>query len=243
MTNLNDNFGAVGLVPPRQPNRPNRPRRPGGDQNMLLQVPEDSLYMVLPLFVGETEPTFAPDHPDATHEVPLEERKYLLVYYVPFDSRSTRPMAGGTKRAEFSGVTTGQDHNRSKSVFLSSFRVSAHLMSYNDFRGTNVRLPSLGLSVTGPLSKATPPEVVPIHMDAIAIAQCSRRESGIEFLPEGLVKLGLCHAEEVQPMSLDEDSDSGDEEVEFRFELSAIGRAVVEMAWVGAMAVTSFGSV
>lgn len=236
MTNLNDNFGAVGLVPPRQPNRPSRPRPSrGGEENMLLQVPDDSLYMVLPLFAGETDPEFMPLHMDMSSKIPLEQRKYLLVYYVPFGKISK-----SGKKAELAAASS--DTGKNRSVFLPSFRVSSHLMTYKDFRGSGVRLPDQGLSVTGPLSKATPPDVIPdIHMDAIAIAQCTKREIGIEFLPEGLHKLGLCQAEEVPPI-FDGENPEGSE-IELRFELSAIGRAVVEMAWMGAMAVTSFGSV
>jgi hypothetical protein len=52
--------------------------------------------------------------------------------------------------------------------------------------------------VIGPLSEAAPPAVVPdVHTDAIAIAQYSKKKNGIEFLPEGLHKLGLCDAEEI----------------------------------------------
>lgn len=235
MTNLNDNFGAVGLVPPRQPSRPTRPRPSRGDENMLLQVPDDSLYMVLPLFAGETDSEYMPENRDSTSTIPLEQRKYLLVYYVPFDKINKEG-----KKVET--AATGADTGKNRSVFLSSFRVSSHLMTYKDFRGTNVRLPDRGLSVTGPLSKATPPDVVPdIHMDAVAIAQCTKREHGIEFLPEGLHKLGLASSEEIHPIF--DGETPADFEIEQRFELSAIGRAVVEMAWMGAMAVTSFGSV
>jgi hypothetical protein len=242
MSNLNDNFGAVGLVPPRHSPRAHRNRKARGDENLLLQVPEDSLYMVIPLFAGETDAEHMPEPGDTSFEVPLEDRKYLLVYYVPFDQLNSRSTPSGKQGGEGFIGATPQDPNKNKSVFLSSFRVSTHLMSYNDFRNSGVRLPSLGLSVTGPLSNATPPNVVPdVHMDAIAIAQCSKRDKGIEFLPEGLHKLGLCFAEEVRPLA--EGEFDGDSEVEFRFELSAIGRAVVELAWVGAMAVTSFGSV
>jgi hypothetical protein len=116
-------------------------------------------------------------------------------------------------------------------------------MSYQDFKGSGIRLPATGLSVTGPLAHAQPPNVEPeMHRDPIAIAQCSKRDNGIEFLPEGLHKLGLCDAEQVEQMVDPDDFDDDDEKVEYKFELNALGRAVVEMAWVGAMAVTSFGT-
>jgi hypothetical protein len=240
MSNLNDNFGAVGLVPLRQTSqRPVNRSRDKNSDSLVLPVPDDSVYMLLPLFAGETDPEFQPE--DMTgYEVPLELRKYLLVYYVPFDKRTE---GTGKKKVEHPTAQQSADRARNKMVFLNSFRVSAHLMSYQDFMGSGIRLPATGLSVTGPLALAHPPNVEPeMHRDPIAIAQCSKRDNGIEFLPEGLHKLGLCLAEQVEQMVDPDDYDDDDDKVEFRFELNALGRAVVEMAWVGAMAVTSFGT-
>lgn len=241
MSNLNDNFGAVGLVPPRPvPQRPfSKPREKRSD-SIILPVPDDSVYMLLPLFAGETDGDFQPEDM-SRYEVPLELRKYLLVYYVPFDKRLE---GTGRKKVEPPTVAHSVSQRaKSKIVFLNSFRVSAHLMSYQDFKGSGIRLPSTGLSVTGPLAQAQPPNVEPeMHRDPIAIAQCSKRDNGIEFLPEGLHKLGLCHAEQVEQTVDPDDFDDDDDKVEYQFELSPLGRAVVEMAWVGAMAVTSFGT-
>ena len=241
MSNLNDNFGAVGLVPPR-PNSQRPPHKPRGknSEGLVLPVPDDSVYMLLPLFAGETDAEFQPDDM-SQYEVPLESRKYLLVYYVPFDKR----MDGTQKKKVEPPVTANSVNERAKNkmVFLSSFRVSAHLMSYQDFKGSGIRLPATGLSVTGPLPHAQPPDINPeMYRDPIALAQCSKRDNGIEFLPEGLHKLGLCNAELVEQMVDPNDFDDDDDKVEYQFELSALGRAVVEMAWVGAMAVTSFGT-
>ena len=238
MSSLNDNFGAVGLVPPRPVHQ--RPRMKDKNPESLLPVPDDSVYMLLPLFAGETDSGFRPEDM-VQYEVPLESRKYLLVYYVPFDKRIEG--AGGKKVEHQTLSRSGSQRTKNKMVFLNSFRVSAHLMSYHDFQGSGIRLPATGLSVTGPLAQAQPPKVEPeLHRDPIAIAQCSKRDNGIEFLPEGLQKLGLCDAEEVEQI-MDPDGLDGDKEkVEFKFELNALGRAVVEMAWVGAMAVTSFGA-
>ena len=241
MTNLNDNFGAVGLVPPRPPpQRHVNKMRGRGTDGLILPVPDDSVYMLLPLFAGETDSEFQPDDM-ARYEVPLESRKYLLVYYVPFDKQMGR--AGGKKVEQPTVSHSASQRTKNKTVFLNSFRVSAHLMSYQDFKGSGIRLPATGLSITGPITLARPPNVEPeLHRDPIAIALCSKRDNGIEFLPEGLHKLGLCDAEEVEQMVDPDDLDDDDEKVEYKFELSALGRAVVEMAWVGAMAVTSFGT-
>ena len=241
MSNLNDNFGAVGLVPPRQTShRPINRSKDKSSESLILPVPDDSVYMLLPLFAGETDPEFQPEDM-AQYEVSLESRKYLLVYYVPFDKRMGGPDG---KRIEHPAVShSAGQRAKNKMVFLNSFRVSAHLMSYQDFKGSGIRLPATGLSVTGPLTHAQPPNIEPeMHRDPIAIAQCSKRDNGIEFLPEGLHKLGLCDAEQVEQTVDPDDFDDDDDKVEYKFELNALGRAVVEMAWVGAMAVTSFGT-
>ena len=241
MSNLNDNFGAVGLVPPRQiPHRSVNRMKDKSSDNLTLPVPDDSVYMLLPLFAGETDSDFQPEDM-AQYEVPLESRKYLLVYYVPFDKRMEG--ASGKKFEQPTVSHSLSQRAKNKMVFLNSFRVSAHLMSYQDFKGSGIRLPAAGLSVTGPLAQAQPPDVEQeMYRDPIAIALCSKRDNGIEFLPEGLHKLGLCDAEQVEQMVDPDDFDDDDEKVEYRFELNALGRAVVEMAWVGAMAVTSFGT-
>ena len=241
MLSLNDNFGRVGLVPPRPtPQRSaNRTKDTNSESLLLLPVPDDSVYMLLPLFAGETDSEFQPEDM-AQYEVPLESRKYLLVYYMPFEKRTG---SGGKKVEQPSVSRSGSQRTKDKTVFLSSFRVSAHLMSYQDFKGSGIRLPATGLSVTGPLIHAQPPKVTPeSHRDPVAIAQCSKRDNGIEFLPEGLHKLGLCDAEQIEQVVDPEDFDDDDEKVELKYELNALGRAVVEMAWVGAMAVTSFGT-
>jgi hypothetical protein len=241
MTTLNDNFGAVGLVPPRPaPHRQVNRMKAKGSNSLTLPVPDDSVYMLLPLFAGETDSDFQLE--DMTqYEVPLELRKYLLVYYVPFDKKTEKV---GGKRVEHPMLSHPSNQRvKNKTVFLNSFRVSAHLMSYQDFKGSGIRLPATGLSITGPLTHARPPNVEPeLHRDPVAIAQCSKRDNGIEFLPEGLQKLGLCDAEQVEQMVDPDDLDDDDEKVEYKFELNALGRAVVEMAWIGAMAVTSFGT-
>ena len=242
-SNLNDNFGAVGLVPPRQPPHHHRPVNRVKDKTsggIILPVPDDSVYMLLPLFAGETNYEFQPEGL-AQYEVPLESRKYLLVYYVPFDKKTEG--AGGKKVEQPTVLNSASRKAKNKTVLLNSFRVSAHLMSYQDFQGSGIRLPATGLAVTGPLIHAQPPNVeLEMHRDPVAIAQCSKRDNGIEFLPEGLQKLGLCDAERVEQLVDPYDFDDDDEKVEYKFELNALGRAVVEMAWVGAMAVTSFGT-
>ena len=68
---------------------------------------------------------------------------------------------------------------------------------------------------------------------ALMIAFCPSRERGVEVVPEGAEKLGLCMPRDgALRENLDLDAP-----------LSSLGRAAVEMAWLGALAVMGFGSV
>jgi hypothetical protein len=71
----------------RTPQRPANKSKDKIPRGLILPVPDDSVYMLLPLFAGETDSEFQPEDM-AQYEVPLESRKYLLVYYVPFDKRA-----------------------------------------------------------------------------------------------------------------------------------------------------------
>ena len=121
-----------------------------------------------------------------------------------------------------------------------------------DMRETGVRLPDCGLSVTGSMIEATrylpPTSIREMALDDIVIGICHCRQAGMEFLPEGLVKLGLTMPggegegnglEEMGVQWMREEEEVPDIDVQ----LTPIGRAAVEMAWLGCMAVTCFGGV
>lgn len=83
------------------------------------------------------------------------------------------------------------------------------------------------------------------------IGMCTSRERGIEFVPEGLEKLGLARRVPDPQLAPDEHDppakrysitgvEESDEVSDTMLILTPIGRAVVEMAWLGAMALTSF---
>ena len=77
------------------------------------------------------------------------------------------------------------------------------------------------------------------RLDDIVIGVCYSRNMGIEFVPEGLQKLGLTMPSDQPPRMITKDMDIViDEDII----LTPIGRAAVEMAWLGCLAVTSFGS-
>ncbi|KAI5118890.1 hypothetical protein M0805_003565 [Coniferiporia weirii] len=239
--NLNDSFRDVGLLPSFKPSR-SRANKKGkrSNENIFDQIPDESLYMLLPMWPGETDPASAElsDEP-VKLDIPLPDRQFLLVYYVANELSKER--SDDKKRSRGSQTSSSTSHHTDatssresrNAVSLSSFNVLARLVSYKDVNGSGIRVPTDGLSVTGPMSDAIR-EIPQIRFQvddlALMIAFCANRERGVEVVPEGAEKLGLC----LPRTSPDPDSDAP---------LSSLGRAAVEMAWLGALAVMGFGSV
>ncbi|KAL0956815.1 hypothetical protein HGRIS_002926 [Hohenbuehelia grisea] len=270
---LNESFMDVGLLPSRPSSKSkasshsskakSKQRQHGNSPandssagvNIFEQVPSDSLYMLLPLWPGETDPISEklPAEPKKP-VIPIEDRQYLLVYYV---SDAVKPAE--TDRAKHDGEQRSQKKSRSptasddippkhpdnKNILLSAFHVSARLVGYSELIGSGVRVPDEGLSVTGPMSEALEtmpsPEIRQVHQGDFLIGLCQSRDAGMEFFPEGLVKMGLCIVISPPPRDNSMPPDETEEAEEPDIVLSPIGRAAVEMVWVGCMALTSFG--
>lgn len=251
--NLNESFKDVGLLPTvRTKTGPSKSkRRPVNTTTIFERVPSDSLYMLLPLWPGETDPASASNESNedpASYFIPVEDRQYLLVYYVPFDDEKNKKVDTTKKRARpdtRSIASTSSSTLTDRVISLKQFRVCARLVSYMDLRETGVRVPAFGLSTTGHLKEAVqylPPHIIrDQQLDDMVIGVCHGRHQGMEFIPEGLAALGLCmpiDTPEVR-MPLSETDVVEDPDLI----LTPIGRAAVEMAWLGCMAVTSFGLV
>jgi hypothetical protein len=240
--NLNDSFKDVGLLHSTSKSSKgttkSRSRKDKTGVNLFAEVPDDALYMLLPLWAGETDKASMPSSAAPAFDViPLDRRQYLLVYYVPFEESQKEKSQEPPKKKTKSPLTSPESSAGSmdsRTVMLSAFRVSARLVRYDELRGCGVRLPSNGLTVTGPAWEAqysAPSGLSTEHHDDVVVAACYRRDKGIEFLPHGLVKLGLCApCAELAPG-----------ELEPQVALNSIGRAAVEMIWLGCMALTSFG--
>ncbi|KAF9227198.1 hypothetical protein BS17DRAFT_673493, partial [Gyrodon lividus] len=130
-----------------------------------------------------------------------------------------------------------------KSVFLPAFRVIARIITYDELQSTGVRVPNDGLAITtGPAREALNDTVSPpsqMQMKDTVICVCHDRDRGFVFLQDGLYKLGLCMTEAL-PMHHSPPM-SEDDEMECELLLTTIGRAAVEMVWLGCLAITSFG--
>jgi len=187
--------------------------------------------------------------------IPIHERRYLLIYYTPFapadDHRSgANGRDRGTKKRTRSTATNGDLHrspsegNRHQGEHLTSFRAVAKVLSYDDVRMSGLRLPNEGIEISPSISPNSPapdgvfPSLAPVMStfgDRMVIAICPSPESAIEFVPEGLDKLGLCYRPGELPIS----SIADPAETE---RLIPIGRAIVEMAWVGCLCVMGLAS-
>ncbi|PCH43639.1 hypothetical protein WOLCODRAFT_132871 [Wolfiporia cocos MD-104 SS10] len=249
--NLSESFKDVGLLPSFKPRSIGKGRRTKEDPvNIFSHVPADSLHMLLPLWAGETDPSsIVPDEDPSIYQLPVEERQYLLVYYVPFDERKEQDKKKGNKRARSGSraAATSSAGANPKMVYLPSFSVCARLISYHDLLGTGVRLPIDGLAITGSMREAMdslPSNAIResrFETPCAIIGICHGRNKGMEFLPDGLAKVGLATAipspEETPrvPVSIEAEAE------ELNWELTPIGRAAVETAWLGCLAMTSFG--
>jgi len=223
-------------------------------------VPEDSPVMLLPMWANEDanmDEDAKKKKGDAlgTTSIPIHERRYLLIYYVPFShgdgtSPTSRDVRNGKKRARPStGNNNSVDLHRTSSdvgkhhgEYLTAFRVVAKVLSYDDVRTSGLRLPNEGIEISpilpsSPLPESTfnVPPVLSNFGDTMVIAICPSPESTIEFVPEGLDKLGLCYRPGDLPISsIAEPTESE--------RLSPVGKAIVEMAWVGCLSVMGLAS-
>lgn len=254
---LNDSFKDVGLLPSNYstsrhtvPTSQRQKKIAGSHNNNdpFKQIPEDALYMLLPLWPGDTD--IQSQTLSASFERPFMhnyQRQYLLVYYKPPSEEEHKRTDRDNKKRLRPSPTSSYDsitrREERASVLLTSFHITARLVPYQKLQGTGVRVPDEGLTVTGPLETAfalMPPLVdVDENYYEYVLGICHSRDAGIEFYPDGLVKMGLCKQSQVTlPVSTSEEDTIPEPEVK----LTPIGRAVLEMIWSGALALTSFGS-
>lgn len=244
---LNTSFQDVGLLPAigeikninsKGKQKKARPRTPPMTNeyqfDFLAQLSDDTLYMILPLWPGETDPTSAKRYPFKPPVVPVAKRLYLLVYYkpnpapVPPDDKSAKKRPKNTPRI--------QDDQY---VLLNSFHISARVLSYSELQGSSNRIPDRGLTICGPLREAFESMPDLKAKGDFIICICHSRETGFEFVPEGFERMGLSQNvpnPRLMEMVTDDDSSSLDTITV----PTPIGHAVMELAWLGGMALMGF---
>ncbi|KAF9050024.1 hypothetical protein BJ165DRAFT_976174 [Panaeolus papilionaceus] len=219
------------------------------DIDVFEDIHPDALYMLLPLWPGETD-LYSARKPFSPPHIPMEDKPYLLIYYktspeaIPVVEETSNKHKSADKKKSKNSPTSSHESMHKKderSVFMKRFHISARMIHYRDLQGTGVRIPDQGLAVSGPLQEAY--EWMPIckRMDNYVIGISHSRDGGIEFVPEGFEQLGLARlVPNPRPVECSEDDDSSS--MDTISILTPIGRAVMEMAWLGGMAVTSFAS-
>lgn len=243
LNDLNASFRDVGLLHtnPHRSSKTSSKRK--ANQSILDQIPEDSLYMLLPLWPGESDTASAHTETSSTASfvtIP-ETRQYLLVYYVPFEEASQKNKKPEKKKSKQSHSSDSGAEADSKDVYLATFRAVAQVVTYDELRLSGVRVPSDGLAINGPEWEAISyPASIPVvdSQRAIVVCQCLGRDCGYDFMEDGLLKLGLCAPEESPTHNVYDN----EEIPPVKMKLTPIGRAAVEMIWLGCLALTSFGS-
>ncbi|KAF9567945.1 hypothetical protein CPC08DRAFT_655355 [Agrocybe pediades] len=215
--------------------------------DIFEDVPEDALYMLIPLWPGETDPLCARKYPYTPSPIPISARQYLLLYFKtppppPSILEDNGKGKSVDKKKKGSQDSQNASHEADKHVLLSSFHVTSRVFSHRDLQGSGVRIPDVGLAVSGPLKEAY--EYLPdkcMRKEDIVLANCHSRSSGIEFFSEGFDKIGLTRPM-LNPRPLEPNEDDDNSSNDTVPVLTPIGRAVMEMAWFGCLAVTSFNA-
>ncbi|KAK7473205.1 hypothetical protein VKT23_001303 [Stygiomarasmius scandens] len=266
------------------------------DYNVFDSIPSDSLYMLLPLWPGDTDHAAQRDHPYKRLNLPIEKRTFLLVCYKEHAPAENPPNSattvGGTSESgghkKSSPTSSGNSIKKDdKNIILPGFIITARQVYYADLQGSGVRVPDEGITVFGPMEEAIRempgttglegydtssfiwdvpeeggdaqgPNVGRPGMDRnnpspgfrkasmldSIVGYCHSRESGVEFDPEALIALGLARVLNPLPIGkIAEEVGEEQREQAMRCELSPVGKAVVQMIWIGGLALTSFGPV
>ncbi|KAJ1304756.1 hypothetical protein OPQ81_005894 [Rhizoctonia solani] len=213
---LHSAFRAVGLLTPpktgtKDPNQPHaiKPVRmpeekPGHHEtpaSILEDIPADALCMTLPLwqFRGSSTKDEGLGHL-ASVGVPVHEREYLLVYFVPLGAADA-PTPTPTSRLSKKRSRGNIDRRLSNSISAAAswakgrrtaFHVVARVLTASELCATGLRHPS---TLPASLSSTRIPENDHDRKRRAfpsVIAMCNGTGTSVEFVPEGLDRLGLC---------------------------------------------------
>ncbi|KAH6912927.1 hypothetical protein BKA70DRAFT_1184294 [Coprinopsis sp. MPI-PUGE-AT-0042] len=232
-----------------QKRRKRRQRSLSEPRNVFANIPAGMPYMLLPLWPGETDLGSDIQTPFTIPHIPDEKRLYLLIQYPPSEPPPPPQDERGHDAHEISSQgfpTLSRDLVRAdKTTLFQRFHIFAKVVTHGDIQRSGVRIPDAGLSVFGSLQEAyeSMPQERHVHTGFAIIGFYDSRGGGVEFFPEGLEKLGVVNCELDRNASVrpeDDASSKDQEEPDSTPVLTPIGFAVVEMAWLGAMALSRF---
>ena len=256
---LNMSFQDVGLLPAlgeirssqsghirrKREQQVHASRRHDQPQSDIFEdVPSDALCMLLPLWPGETDPSSARKYPSGHPSLLPSSRQYLLVYY-KVQPGTVSPEETKTKldkkwtRASPTSSHESTNKREERGILLNNFYIIARIVSHRDLQGTGIRVPDVGLAVSGPLDIAYDNMPTDVPYGEYILGVCNSRDAGIDFLQDGFEKMGLSrNMPSPNPVIADDDDDS--RSLDSVAVLTPLGRAVMEMAWLGGLALTSF---
>lgn len=254
---LNMSFQDVGLLPAlgeinigqvrrKREQQVHASRRQDQPQSDIFEgVPSDALCMLLPLWPGETDPASARKYPSGHPSLPPNSRQYILVYYKvqpstvpPHEATKTKPDKKWSRGSPTSSHESTNKHEE-RGILLNNFYIIARIVSHRDLQGTGIRVPDVGLAVSGPLDIAYGNMPTDVPYGEYILGVCNSRDAGIDFLQDGFEKMGLSrNMPNPNPVTTNDDDES--HSLDSVAVLTPLGRAVMEMAWLGGLALTSF---
>lgn len=234
---LNHSFQGVGLLPTDKEMRETRRRRAkkqASDDNrterqytkekdVFIDLPDEALYMLVPLWPSETDPVSAREHPFKMPELESSSRLYVVIYYKPWHETFKKKGKERSKKRLSPSSSFEGFYMDDRNVLMTQFYIGARVVTYDDLEGSNIRVPELGLSVMGPLQEAF--ESAPVNKPRpqgidqpdkkgkgkeraetksfwdFIIGTYYSRDHAIEFYPEGFKKMALATQEAEIPAS------------------------------------------
>ena len=208
-------------------------------------VPADALCMLLPLWPGETDPASARKYQSPPPSLTPNSRQYILLYYKVQPGSVPPHMEAKAKsekkRSRISPTSSHESNNKreERGILLSNFYIGARVVSHRDLQGSGIRIPDVGLAVSGPLDEAFRTMPTNVRYRDSILGVCNSRDAGIDFLLESFEQIGLSrNMPNPNPVAAADDDDS--QSLDSIAVLTPLGRAVMEMAWLGGLALTSF---
>lgn len=193
---VSESFECVGLIPPHEKKKKRRINNNTTVEECaaLEKISSDSMCMLLPLWSEQVETPLSShaslsgkstrsEHSSISKpSIRLEDRKYLLVSYVPLEEEVSN------KRRRSPGGSTSPHPN-----YTQAFHATGEILTYGDLRSSGLRLPQKGFYVNGtsamPVSQEQKPHVLavcPNRQDGVLIDHEALEAFGfVETLPEG----------------------------------------------------------